>query len=409
MVDLKRRQKVSKLALCGTNGAKFPGIRKHMQRAIADIYQGLDLSMETFPADDAHDPKAYLESLKSFSPGDCATIFTPDDTHFEIALACIEAGLHVLVTKPVVKTLHEHQILAEAAKRKNVLVMVEVHKRFDPIYMDARDKIQNLGGLSYIYAYMSQPKHQLDTFRAWAGKSSDISYYLNSHHVDFTEWVAGHFALPIKVSAVASTGVAQAKNMNCEDTITLLVQWKNINDGTMGHGVYTSSWVAPKSDVHSQQRFFYMGQAGEINVDQAHRGYSMADDGLGYRSVNPLFMKYTPTNGCFSGQSGYGYRSLEAFVDAATAINKNEATPETFDDTLPTIHTTYLTTAILEAGRQSLDKNGQQVEIFYGLAETPLIPTAVCVKEYQAEDEYTSESGSGRSRCNVKRKADDSV
>ena len=36
---------------------------------------------------------------------------------------------------------------------------------------------------------MSQPKHQLQTFKAWAGKSSDISYYLNSHHVDFHEWV----------------------------------------------------------------------------------------------------------------------------------------------------------------------------------------------------------------------------
>ena len=35
---------------------------------------------------------------------------------------------------------------------------------------------------------MSQPKHQLETFKAWAGKSSDISYYLNSHHIDFHEW-----------------------------------------------------------------------------------------------------------------------------------------------------------------------------------------------------------------------------
>ena len=34
----------------------------------------------------------------------------------------------------------------------------------------------------------------------------------------------------------------------------------------------------------------------------------MADDSGGYRSVNPLFMKYAPTNGKFSGQLGYGYR-----------------------------------------------------------------------------------------------------
>lgn len=56
----------------------------------------------------------------------------------------------------------------------------------------------------------------------------------------------------------------------------------------------------------------FISQEGEINVDQAHRGYSMASDASGYKSVNPLFMKYTPTNGQFSGQLGYGYRSLFA-------------------------------------------------------------------------------------------------
>jgi len=28
-----------------------------------------------------------------------------DDTHYDIALACVEKGLHVMVTKPIVKTL----------------------------------------------------------------------------------------------------------------------------------------------------------------------------------------------------------------------------------------------------------------------------------------------------------------
>ena len=53
---------------------------------------------------------------------------------------------------------------------------------------------------------MSQPKYQLHTFKAWAGSSSDISYYLNSHHIDFHEWCVGHTAKPISVHAIASTG-----------------------------------------------------------------------------------------------------------------------------------------------------------------------------------------------------------
>jgi D-galacturonate reductase len=53
-------------------------------------------------------------------------------------------------------------------------------------------------------------------------------------------------------------------------------------------------------------------QKGEVTVDQAHRGYSMSSDADGYRSVNPLFMKYTPTDGKFSGQLGYGYRYVSS-------------------------------------------------------------------------------------------------
>jgi D-galacturonate reductase len=34
-------------------------------------------------------------------------VFTPDDTHYEIALYGIRKGLHVMLTKPPVKTLKE--------------------------------------------------------------------------------------------------------------------------------------------------------------------------------------------------------------------------------------------------------------------------------------------------------------
>merc|ERR1712050_666635 len=122
-----------------------------------------------------------------------------------------------------------------------------------------------------------------------------------------------------------------------EDTITILVDWKNFEDGSVGHGIYTSSWVAPKADVHSQQRWFYMGQEGEVTVDQAHRGYTVAQDGAPFASPNPLFWKPTPSDGKFTAQRTYGY--------------------------LSTIGTIVGTTAILEAGRLSLDSGGKPFEL----------------------------------------------
>ena len=211
---------------------------------------------------------------------------------------------------------------------------------------------------------MSQPKSQLETFRAWAGKSSDISYYLNAHHIDFHNWSIGHRAQPVSVAALSATGVAESQGIQTEDTITLAVQWKNTESGNMGTALYTSSWIAPKSDVHSQQRFHYMGHAGEIQVDQAHRGYQMATDADGFSSPNPLFIKYRPNEaGEFVGASGYGYQSIEAFIQASHSINDGDTVALDWDSKLATARQTLPVTAILEAGRRSLDACGAIIRI----------------------------------------------
>jgi D-galacturonate reductase len=128
---------------------------------------------------------------------------------------------------------------------------------------------------------MSQPKSQLETFKAWAGKDSDISYYLNSHHVDINESMVPNYK-PVRVTASAAKGIAT--DLGCvpetEDTITLLVDWVNKEDANKrATGVYTASWTAPqKAGVHSNQYFHYMASKGEIRVNQAKRGYDVTED-----------------------------------------------------------------------------------------------------------------------------------
>jgi D-galacturonate reductase len=69
-------------------------------------------------------------------------------------------------------------------------------------------------------------------------------------------------------------------------------------------------------------------------------------------------MKYAPDeNGNFAGQSGYGYVSFEKFVDAVTNLKEGKVTLDDLDSKdLPTLKNTLGTTAILEAGRRSLDQ-----------------------------------------------------
>lgn len=63
------------------------------------------------------------------------TIFTPDTTHYPIALYAVERGIHVLVTKPAVKLLEHHQQLLEAARKNNVFVYVEVSFKLPCTYI----------------------------------------------------------------------------------------------------------------------------------------------------------------------------------------------------------------------------------------------------------------------------------
>ncbi|KAH0293129.1 D-galacturonic acid reductase-like protein [Aureobasidium namibiae CBS 147.97] len=363
LFDLRRRGKVGNLSMVGTSGNKFPAIREHLNKNISQVYNGLDTSFESYPANDQRDPEAYKKAIDALSPGDAITIFTPDPTHFPIAMYAIERGIHVMITKPAVKLLSEHQQLLEASKKNNVFVYIEHHKRFDPAYADARHRaLKSLGEFNYFYSYMSQPKSQLETFKAWAGKESDISYYLNSHHIDVNESMVPDYK-PVKVTGSASKGIAT--DLGCveetEDTITLLVDWeKKDGSGRRATSVYTASWTAPqKAGVHSNQYFHYMASKGEVRVNQAKRGYDVTEDESGLTWYNPFYMKYAPDeSGDFAGQGGYGYVSFEKFVDAINALKDGKASLDDLDKRgLPTLKNTIATGAILEAGRRSLDEN----------------------------------------------------
>lgn len=75
---------------------------------------------------------------------------------------------------------------------------------------------------------------------------------------------------------------------------------------------------------------------------------------------NPFYMKSAPDEeGNFDSQTGYGYISIEKFVDAVTVFKEGRMTLDELDKRgFPMLKTTMATTVILEAGRRSLDEGG---------------------------------------------------
>jgi len=245
--------------------------------------------------------------------------------------------------------------------------------------MDASDRISSgsLGSLTYYYAYMSQPKSQLSTFSSWINdKSTDISYYLNSHHIDFlcNALTANKLhAKPISVFASASRGLANTflaeqhpapTAYDVDDSITLTVSFLD-QQGHIGTAVFTSCWTAPlRPDAHTQQTQHFVGHHGEIHIDQAHRGYKSTTDAAGVASHNPLFFKYTPDrDGKFAGSGCYGYASFEHFIRAAGRVNGGESLSAA-RRTIVSVDSaaSLFGTAILEAGKMSL-QTGRVVQI----------------------------------------------
>ncbi len=80
---------------------------------------------------------------------DAAVVAVPTDLHHEVARACLERGVHVLVEKPLAATLAEADDLVDLAARKNLVLQVGHVQRYSsafralaarvdrPLYIDA--------------------------------------------------------------------------------------------------------------------------------------------------------------------------------------------------------------------------------------------------------------------------------
>ncbi len=78
----------------------------------------------------------HLTDFKEVLPRvDMVSVVTPTFTHFPIANACLAAGVHVLVEKPITLSLEEADGLVEMADRMDLVLQVGHLKRFHPAVM----------------------------------------------------------------------------------------------------------------------------------------------------------------------------------------------------------------------------------------------------------------------------------
>ncbi len=82
-----------------------------------------------------------LEELLSKDRPDGVVLATPNQLHVPQALLCIDAGLAVLLEKPIATGMAEGQTLVEAAARANAKILIGHHRAHSPIMAKAREVV----------------------------------------------------------------------------------------------------------------------------------------------------------------------------------------------------------------------------------------------------------------------------
>ena len=127
---------------------------------------------------------------------DAVMICTPENMHFEPTMQAIERGYHILLEKPIAQTLEECMLIAQAARKHDVLVSVCHVLRYHPYFMKIKELVDS-GELGNIISINHRTSVGLDRtahgfVRGLWRKEAVTNPMLMSkccHDIDFLLWL----------------------------------------------------------------------------------------------------------------------------------------------------------------------------------------------------------------------------
>ena len=125
---------------------------------------------------------------------DAVSIVTPTETHSEIACALLEKGVHVLVEKPIARTLAGTDRMIGAAEKSGAKLMVGHLERFNPAMIALRPHVTNPLYFE-IHRVSPFPNRSLDV---------DVVLDVMIHDLDAIQWLVGE---TVKVSEIRAVGI----------------------------------------------------------------------------------------------------------------------------------------------------------------------------------------------------------
>jgi predicted dehydrogenase len=165
-----------------------------------------------------------------------AFIASPTAQHLPQALACAEAGMHLLIEKPLSHTVEGLDQLKAVAARRGVYVQVGYMMRFHPLVRELKAIIDE-GRYGRLLSFTTRWGEYLPDWHPWEDYRTSYAARKElgggaaltlSHDLDLVLWLvpsplAGHYALSNHASAL---------EVDVEAGMDFLLQFR---DGTTGH------------------------------------------------------------------------------------------------------------------------------------------------------------------------------
>lgn len=177
---------------------------------------------------------------------DAVSVATSSDTHYEVTRAALEAGLDVLVEKPIATSIHDALALGELAQRLGRKLMVGHIERFNPAVAKLRTLVNEgrLGTIYRVHGTRIGPSPMRDL-------NSGVALDLATHDLDAMEFVLGS-----RLTRVFADG-GHFNHGEHEDLLTCLMRF----EGDI-RGLLDVNWLTPEK----QRELTVVGEAGMIRA-----------------------------------------------------------------------------------------------------------------------------------------------
>ena len=205
------------------------------------------------------------ELLSMGSAFEAASICLPDHLHVDAAIRLAQAGVHLLVEKPLATTLEGCDAIIAAAAERRLKLMVGFTLRFEPRYrlVWQAAKEGKLGDIVYQYA---RRNNILASARRLGGRVS-LPFFLQVHDIDAMRWIGGSEV----VSAYALSCRRVLTELGVDDAVISLLRFA---DGSVG--CIESNWVMPDSlPYRFDFRHEVVGTVGKADIELADQGVSI--------------------------------------------------------------------------------------------------------------------------------------